>query len=862
MHINKILCFIVFLALFKVGCAFAVEVDSYDEFIDTYRSGPKDGEINLECNVDMDCNLGCPACDLKIEGNDNTIDGNGCGGIVLEHNRKLSAEGVTMQNFTDGHGAVLNNTEGCSVEKFSGNFVNNFSDGEGGVIYNESSIIQTNGRFENNQSNNNGGAICNLQNADIGSVSGEFDNNVTTKSTGGAICNFGKMGIVNAYFNSNRADEGQGGAIANYGNIDSVQGNYENNSSYISGGAVYNSGSIGSLKGNFTGNSTTETADFVGGGAVFNYGNIDKLSGTFKNNSSNGMGGAIHNAYGTINIVSDEEDVIFSGNSDSTGSNAIHNDSGTINLNASNKNIVVNDKISGNSLYTDAVININSPEISEDNSGVVELNNEVAGNTVNMFSGTLKIGHNNETGGYGNFTDTADFNYFGGTVDLRDEDIHNTNFGNLTLHNNMDLKLDGSFEDFLSDTFTADSFISNGYNIDITDILLMSVTEEKKFTISPIGESIDESVRNLLKEAIVYSAGDVINSPVYRYRTYYVPSEGLIYFERIENDKFNPAVLASAVAAQLGGYLTQLNSYEEAFRRMDMYMLLTKQQRLNLKMMNKYASSDTTTVLTSEVTQYENKCGWIRPYSVLEKVPLKNGPNVSNVAYGTFGGLESDLIELKRGWDLIWGPYIGYNGSHQAYRGNDIYQNGGTVGAVAMAYKGNFYSGATANISSNGCNASTMYGSENFAMLMTGIASKSGYNWELKEGKFIIQPNYLMSYTFVDTFSYKNAAGININTKPLFAVQIAPGVQLMGNYNNGWQPFANAYMVWNILDKAEFKANDVSLPVLSVKPFVLYGVGVRKVMGERFTGFYQTYVTNGGRNGVGINFGLRWKVGN
>ena len=84
----------------------------------------------------------------------------------------------------------------------------------------------------------------------------------------------------------------------------------------------------------------------------------------------------------------------------------------------------------------------------------------------------------------------------------------------------------------------------------------------------------------------------------------------------------------------------------------------------------------------------------------------------------------------------------------------------------------------------------------------------------------------------------------------------------MENYNNGWQPFANAYMVWNILDKAEFKANDVSLPVLSVKPFVLYGVGVRKVMGERFTGFYQTYVTNGGRNGVGINFGLRWKVGN
>ena len=40
----------------------------------------------------------------------------------------------------------------------------------------------------------------------------------------------------------------------------------------------------------------------------------------------------------------------------------------------------------------------------------------------------------------------------------------------------------------------------------------------------------------------------------------------------------------SAVAAQLGGYLMQLNSYDKAFRNMDMYMLMTKEHRLALKL--------------------------------------------------------------------------------------------------------------------------------------------------------------------------------------------------------------------------------------------------------------------------------------
>ena len=386
------------------------------------------------------------------------------------------------------------------------------------------------------------------------------------------------------------------------------------------------------------------------------------------------------------------------------------------------------------------------------------------------------------------------------------------------------------------------------------------------FSISPLGSGMNDTVSTALAGAIQYTGGEIVYSPIYKYSAKYDPETALLNFNRVGGggyDSYNPGVFAGAVAAQLGGYLTQLNSYDEAFRNMDMYMLMTQEQRQAMKMRNKYAaaSDDSNIVFDPTITQYENKAGWFRPYATFEKVDLKGGPTVSNVAYGSFFGAESEMYDLGHGWDGIWGVYGGYNGSHQSYDGVGIYQNGGTLGAIGMAYKGNFFTGLTANVGANSGEASTMYGQDNFTLLMSGVASKSGYNWELAKGKFIIQPNFLISYSYVNTFNYRDAQGVGIESDPLHAIQIEPGIKLIGNLKNGWQPYASVSMVWNIMDKTQFQANYVSLPELSVKPFVKYGVGVRKSWGERFTGFFQTYFTNGGRNGVGLQLGLRFMLG-
>ena len=154
-----------------------------------------------------------------------------------------------------------------------------------------------------------------------------------------------------------------------------------------------------------------------------------------------------------------------------------------------------------------------------------------------------------------------------------------------------------------------------------------------------------------------------------------------------------------------------------------------------------------------------------------------------------------------------------------------------------------------------------MYGHEDFTMLSTGIASKTGYNWELAKGKFIIQPNLLMSYSFVNTFDYTNAAGVKITSDPLNAIQIAPGIKFIGNLKNGWQPYIGISMIWNLMDKSKFRANNVSLPQMSIDPYIQYGVGIKRKWKDKFTGFAQAMMTNGGRTGISLTAGFSWSLG-
>lgn len=805
---------------------------------------------------------------------DSNVARNGFGGAIYNNSSQGSGLTVSDTDFSRNTalrgGAIFGNEKAktsVSGGVFSGNSVSGRKDKDGNLLYGQGGAIFTNREsdelkvtgaiFDGNSAENEGGAIWSGNKTEV--ENSLFQNNSTTGTAftadnpnyqkdaegGGAIFvgSNSKASVKNSDFLGNSSST-VGGAIATRSNAE------DNHSSLTVEGS------------NFSGNSAV-----ANGGAIATYLDSTITDSSFAGNSSGAKGGAIW-SNGDLTVEAKDKDIIFSGNFSADGGDIYmdnlfnESDAGkTLTLNAGDdRSITLEDGVSGKLGTTEDnkkyKIEINkSGKEGSSHKGTVAFKGEIKNADVTVSDGTLHLAEGNSL----NNTNVLMKN--GTTLDTTDGAY--TSYGEDAIKTEENGKINLK-TDISSATGQTDSFAGVKGEVTLLDFnpvgdtLLSSGSvsiDDLKTSLGLTDEGTTLEVGNLAKQEHKFlSPLRWLNASATDTEISFGPT-GSRY------EDFNPAIMAGAVAAQLGGYLTQLNSYDEAFRNMDMYMLMTKKQRQAMKLRNKYAASDSNLVFDPTNTIHENSTGWIRPYATFEKVDLKGGPNVSNVAYGSFFGGESPIIEVGNGWDVIWGAYAGYNGSHQVYDGISIYQNGGTLGLIGMAYKGDFFTGLTVNAGANSGRANSIYGDEDFTLLMSGIASKTGYNFELLDGKFIIQPSYLMSYSFVNTFDYTSAAGIKVRPDALNAIQIEPGIKLIGNLKNGWQPYLGVSFVWNIMDKTDFKASDATLPELSIKPFVKYGIGVRKNWGERFTGFFQTYFTNGGRNGVGLQAGFSLAIG-
>lgn len=322
---------------------------------------------------------------------------------------------------------------------------------------------------------------------------------------------------------------------------------------------------------------------------------------------------------------------------------------------------------------------------------------------------------------------------------------------------------------------------------------------------------------------------------------------------------YTPTALVNPVAVQLGGFLTQVQTYDTAFDNLDMVMMLP----MTAYGPNRYAVEDEEAMVYSPLFIPELEKGvWFRPFANFENVDMHQvGGKIDSQTYGALVGGDTALKDLGNGYQGMMSAYVGYTGAHQDLDGVSNYQNGGVVGVTGAIYKNGFFSGLTVSANASGNSASTPYGSNDFFMLSAGAASKTGYNWELANGRFIIQPSWLMSYTFANVFDPNDIAGMKVDSSALHAVQLAPGLKFIGNFSNGWQPYLTVDYRFNICDNADYKVGVVDLPDARVKSYIEYGLGMQKRWGDRFTGYGQFLGRGIGRNGVGLNLGMRWMVG-
>lgn len=734
--------------------------------------------------------------------------------------------------------------------------------------------------ISSSSSNAYGGAIYNANGAVIGNITGDFIGNYVSGSDsyaiGGAIFNDGSnLSGYNSFIGDITGD-----FIGNYSQS-------ENKSA--SSGAIYNGNGavIGNITGDFIGNYVSGVSAV--GGAISNNGTIGKtdedgnliggIYGSFINNyaktesdSNLVLGGAVYTTT-DMNFIADNKTNYFTGNytKDPTQGkveNAIFVQTSsknhpTIKLVAQNNGqIIFDDQIDGGSLTGPTTIdrtNQYNLALTGDETGTIHLNNEVINANVTSENVTLNLGKNNVFE-QSNFTITSgSLGFINGIAEQQIMQSANIN-GNIKLAVDVDLAAEKM------DTLPDNVAVSKDAQINVNHLNLISDANKDITNIQFAPDAYKSQVSYTGSNPVAYS-------PIWKYDVDYLKETGEFLFTRgasstgNPSDNYNPAVLAPSVATQAGAYTTQLQTFNYAFQHSDNFMNIPYLERLSIKNQNKYALSptaDATDVGTFSplLTKHYHNGFWFKPYASFENIPLKNGPKVSNINYGTLVGYDTEMKTLKHGIDRVLTAYIGYNGASQRYSGVDAYQNGGLIGTTATFYKGNFFNATTLSVGASAGSASNMYGSENYTMLMAGIGNKTGYNFEFLQGKAILQPSMLLSYTFVNTFDYTNSAGLRIKSDPLNAIQLAPGIKLIGNTKSGWQPYASVAMVWNLLDDTKVTANDTRLPEMSIKPYVQYGVGVQKCFkDDKMTAFGQAMVHNGGRNGISLTAGLRWRVG-
>ena len=778
----------------------------------------------------------------------------GDGGAI----NNINSESMTVSNSTlsgntaGGNGGAINNTSGGTTIIDNVTAYNNTSDGLGGAIYTNKDMtikdsdfgVDENGNLSVNTDSNGQNDIY-IDNATVTLDSSTKDTTINSGLAGDGIVNktgskdlnlsgtnenfTGDFNVQNGNVNFTQNNAGDSYVSGNTSISDSSTITLNNDLSDITAGNFSGDGKLvkdGSKNVILTGDNSSMAGDVTvnNGSIVYNPDNGTKYFGgkTILNGSGSNDGSLVVNTNNGASISKIEGD----GTIVKTGS-------GALTLSGDNSGFTGDLNINGGSLAFDAGALIGN------------LNNAVfAGDTSINLQNTTVV--NNGSGSY--------------STNPNPSSIESLSFKNITLNGNVKLNIDVDLKNTVADNISAESVSGSGkfvlgsgsLNV-VSDSLLHNTKVKIASGALASGDwiSLDSSAQTVMgpiqRYFVDYSGGDLSFTRAGSYR----PSI---------ND-VNPAVMASSVASQIGGYLTQVQTLHDGFFHLERYMKYSSSQRKSAEMNNQYAINTVAPVYSNANLPEVSSAMWVKPYTTFEKVNLKGGLGVSNVAYGSLYGGDSNMYDLGHGYKGILSAFVAYNGSHQAYNGVDINQQGGAIGLTGTLYKGNFFSAITASAGASVADANTQYGSEDFALMTAGIANKTGYNLEFKDGKIIVQPSLFVGYTFVNTFDYTSASGVRMENDPLHTIQVAPSLKVVGNLDNGWQPYASIDMIWNIMGRTNVTAYDVQLPQLSVKPYVQYGVGLQKTWGDRFTGFFQTMIRNGGRNGIVLQGGFRWAIG-
>ena len=582
----------------------------------------------------------------------------------------------------------------------------------------------------------------------------------------------------------------------------------------------------------------TYNPDIIGGGSIYKEG-----LATTNISSAIDMTGEVKVSEGTLNFTN-KDNVIFKAGDDLRQSGNL-----TVGSASSNAaiNIIAKETEFQGDVTTDAqdgtqsVLGLKGANttiggnLKTDNTNVSIFGNTTVGGDWNVNGNTAL----NLAGNYANTIDVAGDLILG--ADLKD--------GKLPVSFDYDPHR-GAMDSILVDSFVND----NNSPLLITGI---------NFVTSPVDRNFNLSADRLIQQR------DPQDTPFYDPTSFYANTAMGRYY--LSNGAaggsdfmgtlvhLNPQQYRGQVAT-IASWQNQLLINNLLFDHMD---IVTRQLMDDQKTANKYAAS----IPQFGPYQYDLKGGslWYKAYGNFETLSMTKGLSVGNNAYGALIGADFPLIKLKHGWNVVPTAYIGYNGAHQHFNGVSMYQNGAQLGFMGTAYKGNFLTSLLAYGGGygNDMSMSGQYGggSDNTGNWFAGVASKSAYNIHLP-ADFILQPTVMAAYNAFGSQNWGSDFGVmSMSSGMLNGINVAPGVNLIWQ-KKSFNIYLTAQMVYNIMGGVDGRAGNVDLGYVRMRhSYFEYGLGVSKNFKDRFGGFLQFVIRNGGRTGIGFSGGLQIKLG-
>ena len=740
-----------------------------------------------------------------------------------------------------------------------------------------------------------------------------------TYNNDGDLENKGRIAIQNtATFNNNKYIKNDNAIFVHDGGTFNNNGDIDNNGGIFVAGQFENKGNINGAKEEYIyiGNPGNEEQYAIfnnNGKLVYDYGLIDtngilNNNGTMISNGSNGDKKYV-TIYGELNNKGNiDAKYLWLGRGQITGGlvtgRAMRQNSRKIAKAAAAEppehvtpilknysTINVSEGIGGNQgtyIYNNGTINLGGEENKEFYGDLILDNG-----TINLMKDSLY------------FNNAAEHAYIDGTLNLVNDTIDDINMNSLYLKGTTDLKLDVDLTDRAGDFLNVVG-LSEGENNDneigttasvsssdrgrflINKIKILSDSEEKRTEV-PIANITPQEYINLGVHRVfsLYEYKVIITSSPAKYEPINGPvivnpssdpttgdgtagdgttgttgdgtagsdaaeqeldetgSEygNTLVFIRKDDKYRNPEILQSKVAIA-GANISQDEIFTTVFNNAGNYTFFQKQ-----------GSS------AGDVEDRAAPTLWIKAFGSKEDVDLKEYTTVETTYYGAIVGLDWDR-QYSDNFDATYGIFASYIGGElkDTEFDNKVDQSGGYIGVRGNWYIGKLFFNGIIDYALIQNGADTAEDNVDFNSQVAGLAARVGYNFEVANKSFTIQPNFSMTGKYIMSDDYDTVVEGDkkkMEIDNITNLTFEPGLKLIKNLGRCWILTGEGrYVIENV--SGDVKYDSQVLPDTSYDNFTYLGLGIEKIWGYTVL-HLKGSKTFGGRDGYIINAGVEFK---